>query len=217
MGMLTRRNVNALLAWAGQHGRRPPWRSTSDAYRLGVAEVLLQKTKATDATPVWLTVVTAYRSPKALAAAPITELLDIVKKLGLGNQRVLRLKQMANSMLAEHKTRKVAGLGPYGSAILALALGSEPNAAPVDGNIARVICRYLGLSFNRGEPRKKKEVQQAVMNLLSKCADAQGKLSLVYALVDLGDSVCKPHRPVCGVCPISKSCALTTLNTSKTP
>jgi A/G-specific adenine glycosylase len=206
--MLTKKNAEALLTWAGQHGRNVPWRSLTDAYRLGIAEVLLQKTKAVDAIPVWSALVTAYKTPKALASAPANELLTIVSKLGLGNQRVLRLKQMASSMLTKHKLQELAGLGSYGSAILALAQGSEPVTAPVDGNIARVVCRYLGLSFKRGEPRKKKEVHQAVMMLLGLFNQPTTKLCLVYALVDLGDSVCRPHNPSCGACPVSGSCAL---------
>lgn len=214
--MLTKTKTAALLKWAEQHGRKVPWRSVNDRYRLAVAEILLQKTKATDAIPVWTGLVEAYTKADALASATETELLAMVGKLGLGHQRVGRLKQMAESLLATRETQKLPGLGPYGCAVLALSQGSEPETIPVDGNIARVVCRYLGLSFERGEPRKKKEVQQAIPKLLKQCTDPQGKLALVYALVDLGDSVCRPNKPVCGDCPLAKSCALVRLNKTST-
>src|SRR5437870_5525558 len=121
--MLTKRKTTALLNWAMHHGRKAPWRSAKDSYRLGLAEILLQKTKAVDAIPVWTAIVAAYTTAGALASAAETELLAIVGKLGLGNQRVFRLKQMARSMSADHRIQKLAGLGPYGSAILALAKG----------------------------------------------------------------------------------------------
>lgn len=203
--MLTNKSLKALLNWEEKYGRTTPWRRLNEPYKLGVAEVLLQKTKAADVVSVWAELTTAYKTPNALSTAPAKQLLPIIRKLGLGNQRVSRLKSMANSILTGDK--KISGLGPYGSAVLALAQGVKAETVPVDGNIARVVCRYLSLSFTQGEPRKKKQVQQAVTSLLSACRGARRKLTLVYALVDLGDSVCKPHKPTCETCPISQSCA----------
>lgn len=199
--------AEALTRWAKTSGRRPLWRETADPYKLAVAEILLQKTKGHDVEPVWTRVVSAYPSPDALAVAADGDLHAMVAHLGLGNQRVQRLKSMAVAMRTGRTTQKLPSLGPYGSAVVALAEGREPETPPVDGNIARVICRYLGLEFERGEPRKKPEVKEAVSDLLRTQRGSVRQLRVVYALVDLGATVCTPAKPDCPACPLFRSCA----------
>jgi A/G-specific adenine glycosylase len=199
--------ADALLQWAAQAGRRPPWRSTQDGYALAVAEILLQKTKGADAEPVWQEVLARYPTPQTLANAGIEEVRQVIARLGLGTQRAARLKAMAKALSTSGTAGKVPGLGPYGSAVLALAQGREPVTPPVDGNIARVICRLFGFRFERGEPRKKPEVKQAVAALLATQQTPGRKLALVYALVDLGAAACTPNKPACAGCPVSPWCA----------
>lgn len=200
-----RRIASALTRWSTASGRCPPWRQTADPYKLGVAEILLQKTKGPDVEPIWARVLQAYPSAERLSQARDPELWAIVSPLGLGGQRVQRLKGMAEA-LAAGTDQRVPGLGPYGSAIVALAEGRDPEAPPVDGNIARVICRYFGMEFERGEPRKKQEVKQAVSALLATQRHPDGQLRIVYSLVDLGATVCTPAKPDCPACPLSRSC-----------
>jgi A/G-specific adenine glycosylase len=195
----------ALKRWGSRNQRRMPWRNESDVYHLAVAEILLQKTKASDVLPVWTAVLKAFPTPGSLANSDSRRLLMLVKHLGLGNQRVGRLKAMANSLAGTASTR-ISGLGPYGRGILVLATGGELKTAPVDGNISRFVCRLNGLTFSRGEPRKKPEVKKTVEQLLLVQNSAKQKLHLIYAIVDLGASVCKVGTPVCGDCPVSKWC-----------
>lgn len=100
----------------------------------------------------------------------------------------------------------VRGLGPYGQALTRLSLNLHPFTAPVDGGSARVISRYYGLAFARGEARKKPEVRAAVSALLSRSRSRTG-LATVLALVDLGAVVCKPRNPDCRRCPLRSGCA----------
>jgi A/G-specific adenine glycosylase len=113
---------------------------------------------------------------------------------------------MAQALQSKKDLQQIPGLGPYGRAIIGLATGRTIDKPPVDGNIARVMSRYYGFSFLRGEPRKKPEVIQAVGKMLSATSTSQ-KLASIYALVDIGDAVCKPRKPACGVCPFFDSCA----------
>lgn len=198
--------ASALRESVAQHGRRPSWRSLNDPYKLAVAEILLQKTKGGDAEPVWHSVVATYPDAESLTAAPDEELRQIVGHLGLGQQRVQRLKAMAFALAASEQQVKLPGLGPYGGAIIALAGGEKPADAPVDGNVARVICRVYDLVFERGEPRKKPEVKTAVMELLNTGTSPQEMLQVAYALVDLGALICLPHRPLCPQCPLRLGC-----------
>lgn len=194
--------LSELLAWGQKDGRAFPWRSTS-GYPLAVAEVLLQKTRGPAVAPVWESLIGAYPEPEALAHARVRSIEKIVAPLGLGKQRAARLSAMARAW--SDGVEPLPGLGPYGAGVLALA-GGCLGPVPVDGNIARVITRLFGLKFERGEPRKKREVIVQVQELIE-AADTTDRLPLVYALVDLGAVRCKPRNPECGECPLAGACA----------
>lgn len=193
-----------------EHGRKLPWRSTRDPYLLAVAEVLLQKTKGPDAARVWQCLVEMYPSACELADADPTAVRETVAGLGLGDQRTARLQALA-AALCQGARGKLPALGPYGSAITTLASGREPETQPVDGNVARVITRLYGLSFERGEPRKKPAVKNAVTAMLDTRQRAPDKLEVAYGLVDLGAAICTPHRPACERCPLSTWCVSATI------
>lgn len=197
----------AIAGWEMAEGRHLPWREATGVYPLALAEVLLQKTKAADVEPVWRTVVSRYPTATALAAAGSEDLRCLVAGLGLGHQRVERLQAMARALSMEPVPDRVPGLGPYGSAVVALAAGLAPSSPPVDGNVARVICRLLGLSFERGEPRKKPEVKAAVSELLATQPGRAEQLVIAYGLVDLGATLCTPHHPDHEGCPLAPWCA----------
>lgn len=199
--------ATALREWGLRYGRTTSWRLGSSQYGLAAAEILLQKTKAQDAESVWQQLIASYPTACALAAAAPHAVEQIVAELGLRTQRTARLQSMATVLCQGNSTGKVPGLGPYGSAILALNAGHEPTAPPVDGNIARVVSRVGGLTFERGEPRKKQSVKAAVSALLATATCPADKLAIVYALVDLGATVCKPGVAGCQLCPLSPNCA----------
>ena len=201
--------VAKLVRWGRSNGRNLAWRRTKDPFELLVAEVLLQKTKASDAEAVWTRVLRRFPTPSSLAGARDSDLRPIVEPLGLGQQRVRRLCAMA-ICVASHgyaAEQKIDGIGPYGAAVLSLTLGREAETLPVDGNVARIVCRYFGLTFERGEPRKKREVHDLVESLLATQDGSQDKLELTYALVDLGNAVCTPRKPGCHACPLADGCA----------
>lgn len=194
----------ALADWYASHGRRPVWRGRASRYQTAIAEVLLQKTKGGDAEPVWAQIMSRYPTVSSLAEATEHELLPLLSPLGLGRQRTKRLLSVAAALT--RGSAVLPGLGPYGSAVVALSQGEEPNATPVDGNVARVVCRLRGLEFERGEPRKKPEVKAAVRALMDTRDSAASQLETVLGLVDLGALVCTPTRPLCRVCPLSTWC-----------
>ncbi len=208
--------ADAAVCWAMAHGRQTPWRVTANTYRLAVAEILLQKTKGQDAEPVWRAVISAYPTAESLASATDQDLHRIVSQLGLGTQRVDRLRKMAAALVTKGTNTKLPGLGPYGSAVVALTAGFDSPVPPVDGNIARVICRVFGLTFQRGEPRKKPEVKQAVACLLGSRKHPRDKLQVAYALVDLGATICTPLRPSCTNCPVVRWCLFGSGRTAET-
>ena len=195
--------IDLLLRWGREFGRSFPWRSER-GFRLAVAEVLLQKTRGAAVEPVWRALLRAYPDARSLAGADRSDVERIVGALGLGKQRAGRLIAVAQSCSQPAETAST-GLGPYGQGVVRLANGELPEVAPVDGNVARVVSRLHGWTFERGEPRKKREVHQAVMELLGG-ALPRDRMETFYALVDIGATVCFPQRPRCQSCPLSGTC-----------
>ncbi len=192
-------------------GRSFPWRDSKDSYRLAVAEVLLQKTKAPDAEPVWSAVIERYPTAIELDRADPDDVHAVVASLGLGLQRTARLQRAARAIVSNEATPR---LGPYGDAMVAMTLGNPIESVPIDGNVARVVQRLLGLKWDRGEPRKKPEVLAGARTLLEASGDGAGRLRFMYGLLDFGATVCTARRPQCAACPLASAC-VTHLSTAR--
>ena len=91
------------------------------------------------------------------------------------------------------------GIGNYtANAILAIAFNKP--YIPLDGNIERVLKRYLYL-------KKDKEIQKD--NLVKKkiiFGTTLRSSDYAQALMELGALICKPSNPICVQCPIRKNC-----------
>ena len=91
------------------------------------------------------------------------------------------------------------GIGNYtASAILSIAFNKP--YIPLDGNIERVLKRYLYL-------KKEKDIQKS--NLIKKKSvfgTSSRSSDYAQALMELGALICKPINPLCNQCPISKKC-----------
>jgi A/G-specific adenine glycosylase len=142
-----------VLSWFQKQGRRLPWRRTRDPYKVLVAEIMLQKTKAQQVEKVFPSFLKKYPDLPSLAKAKKPELRALMKPLGL-SYRAERLLSIAReiekkfggeipktpSQLAELK-----GVGKYiGNAVACFAFG-EPLLA-VDRNVERVVKRVFGRS-----------------------------------------------------------------------
>lgn len=196
-----------MLEWSASNGRRYPWRGATNIYRLAVAEVLLQKTSADAVLPVWSDLMSRYPNPSDLLSDSPENVKRRIEGLGLGNQRQVRLRAVASALETGNSPLEIEGLGSYGKAILALSVDVRPLEAPVDGNIARVIRRFYQLHFEQGEPRKKPELRARVQAWMDELHDNKSRLALIFALVDLGHSVCRPSAARCTECPLREGCA----------
>ncbi len=206
-----KRIVARTLAWWDRHRRTLPWRAepgeTPDPYRVWLSEVLLQQTTAQAATPYYQAFVAKWPRVDDLAAAPIEAVMSAFAGLGYYS-RARNLHACAKEIAGrggifpseEAHLRALPGVGVYtAAAVAAIAFGRQ--TAPVDGNIARILARLLGLE----EPiaRARSEIATAARAL----APSQRAGDFAQALMDIGATLCRPRNPACGPCPLAPDCA----------
>jgi methyl-CpG-binding domain protein 4 len=71
----------------------------NDPFQLLIAVVFLNKTKGVHALPVFFALMEQYPTPQALAAAPLKEIVETIRHLGLQNQRAKKLKGIAQTWI----------------------------------------------------------------------------------------------------------------------
>lgn len=187
-----------VLPWRSPPGAPPP-----DPYRVWLSEVMLQQTSVAAVAPRFDRFVRRWPTVEALAAASDEHVLR--EWAGLGYYaRARNLIACAREVASrggfpgtEAELRRLPGIGDYtAAAIAAIAFGSH--AVVIDSNIERVTARLNGLQ----QPTKA-QIRQAVTAL----TPAQGAGDFAQAMMDLGATICRPRRPLCGNCPLRSSCA----------
>jgi A/G-specific adenine glycosylase len=94
------------------------------------------------------------------------------------------------------------GVGPYVGAIVASRL-SGAKVVLIDTNSVRIATRALGVHPTTKDPRRERQVIEAVGELLGGPASADDW----FAVIDLAHQVCRPRDPDCAACPIQAACA----------
>ena len=206
--------VRALLDWYDAHARDLPWRvgpksgGTADPYHVWLSEIMLQQTTVTAVKPYFEKFLTLFPTVAALAAADDEAVMAAWAGLGYYS-RARNLLKCARLVSAEHGgrfpdtedgLRALPGIGPYTAAAIAAIAFNRP-AAPVDGNIERVLARLFALT----EPLPGLKAVVKAQNETLVPADRPGDFA--QAMMDLGATVCTPKRPACALCPWTAQCA----------
>ena len=139
-----------LLAWYQKNGRNLPWREDADPYKIWVSEIILQQTRVVQGLSYYLRFMSRFPNVAVLAAADESEVLKYWEGLGYYS-RARNLHQAAQQIVAQgafpntfEEIRKLKGIGDYTAAAIASFAFGLPHAV-VDGNVYRVLSRYLGL------------------------------------------------------------------------
>lgn len=181
---------------------------------------MLQQTRVSTVIPYFKTWISKWPTVQDLAKANPDEVLSVWKGLGYYS-RATRLHQGAQEMINKNpkycpipsgaeELQKFPGIGRYtAGAISSIAFGE---AEPVlDGNVARVLSRQLGLYVDVKDKKSTDFLWMAADSLVKHVSGFPGtKKSAVpgqwnQALMELGSTVCTP-RPKCDECPIQKTC-----------
>lgn len=198
-----------LLVWYRANRRDFPWRRGRDAYRIWVAEIMLQQTRIAAVLPYYERFLARFPDVTALARARETEVLKFWAGLGYYS-RARNLHRAAKQIVREHggkfpvaheKALALPGIGRYTAAAI-LSIAYDVPLAAVDGNIARVLARVFAIRGDLRAPRNWQRLGKIAGQLL--VPDAPGDWN--QALMELGETVCAPRSPNCAACPIAREC-----------
>ncbi len=199
-----------IVQWQTTHGRHDlPWQRTRDPYRIWLSEVMLQQTQVATVRPYFERFVARFPDVHALAAASSDDVLAAWSGLGYYG-RARNLHRAAQIVVRQHGGRFPAssdalaalpGIGcSTAAAIAALAFGER--AAILDGNVKRVLTRWLGFDADLSQPVAERELWAHATALLPET----GIEAYTQGLMDLGATVCT-RTPSCLLCPVSDDCA----------
>ncbi len=201
--------ASALLVWFAQHRRPLPWRRRPTPYRTWIAEVLLQQTRVAQAAPYFERFVGEFPTVRALADAPLERVLKVWQ--GAGYYARARNLSAAARLLARERNgelpstvaglEELPGVGPYiARAIAAIAFG-VPTVA-LEANGLRVGARWIRASgdVRRGPVRRR--IEAALATALG--TNPPGPFN--EAVMELGETICRPVAPQCERCPVAFGC-----------
>ena len=201
-----------LLDWYGRHARALPWRAGKgrkpDPYHVWLSEIMCQQTTVAAAGPYFTKFLQKWPDIHAMAKAPIE---DIMKEwAGLGYYARARNLHACAKVVSkglkgqfpdsQKALKDLPGIGDYTSAAIMAIVHNYP-ATVVDGNVERVVARYL--SVEDPLPASKPLLKQLAGQFF-KNAERPGDLA--QAFMDLGATICIPKAPRCGLCPVAKHC-----------
>lgn len=198
-----------LLNWYQKNKRDLPWRKTTDAYIIWLSEIILQQTRVEQGRPYFNRFLEKYPTVTDFAAATEDEILKLWQGLGYYSRGRNMLKTAR--LVQEHyngafptsydQLVKLTGIGEYTAAAISSFSSNEAKAV-VDGNVYRVLARYLGIDAPINSTKGKKIFQEAANDLLNKKAPGTHN----QAMMEFGAIICKPKNPACGICPVRTGC-----------
>ena len=203
--------TNKILNWYDINKRSLPWRKKTSLkkkqYYTLVSEFMLQQTQVSTVIPYFNQFIKNIPDLETLAKYDSRKLIKLWEGLGYYS-RVRNLKKTAKLIIYDFnkklpsnfiELKSLPGIGDYtASAISAIAFNKP--LIPLDGNIERVLKRYLYL-------KKEKQIQKD--NLIKKkeiFGTSKRSSDYAQALMELGALICKPSNPLCDKCPISRNC-----------
>ncbi len=171
---------------------------------------MLQQTQVKTVIPYWERWMRELPTVRFLAAADSDRVLSLWEGLGYYS-RARNLQKSAREIVARHRgvfpsdfyqILDLPGIGRYTAGAIASIAFGQP-APIVDGNVARVLCRWLGL---RGDPKTNPTRDLLWENAAALVKASTDPSALNQGLMELGATICLPRVPLCGQCPVASGC-----------
>jgi A/G-specific adenine glycosylase len=170
---------------------------------------MLQQTQVKTVIPFYLNFLKTFPTVEELAKADSNTVLKAWEGLGY-YARARNLHRSAKIIIEENSGRipddkesflKLPGVGEYiASAVLSIAFGHAH--AVVDGNVKRVLARFLQIDSPVNQSHQHKIFKQEATRLMGEADPA----IFNQAVMELGAMICSPKNPACKDCPIDQDC-----------
>ena len=187
-----------------------PWRKDYIPYHVLLSEMMLQQTQVVTALPYYHRWLKKWPDWQSLAQAQEAEVIKMWEGLGY-YQRARRLLELAQTVASQYQGQlpsdesalsNLPGFGPYTVAAVS-AIAFNQVAFPIDGNVRRVLSRFLGNALASPSKEQDEIFNELMMPAFKK---VEKRRDLAQAMMELGALVCTPKKPLCGDCPLQKDC-----------
>ena len=201
--------VRAVRRWYRSHGRKLPWRGSTDAYRVLLSEIMLQQTQVARVLEKFPLFLRRFPTLATLARAPLRDVTIAWRGMGYNN-RAVRLHALARTLTHDHRAGLpnsvrelilLPGIGRYTAHALLCAVHGK-SVPLVDINIRRLYSRLLYRMRTLSELREEREI----WNVAGLMVPSRRAYDWNQALMDLGATICTARHPVCGECPVARFC-----------
>lgn len=198
-----------IIGWYHRNKRDLPWRRTGDPYKIWLSEIILQQTRVEQGIGYYRKFVAKYPTIQKLADASEGNILKMWQGLGYYS-RARNLHHAAKDVVKRFKGKfpveypdilSLKGIGVYTASAIA-SFAYHQKHAVVDGNVFRVLSRYLGIPTPINSIPAKKEFSDAALMLMGD----HSPHDFNQAIMEFGALQCKPANPSCGSCPLNGSC-----------
>ena len=197
-----------LLTWFDQHGRHDlPWQVVDDPYKVWVSEIMLQQTQVKTVLTYFERFMQRFPTVADLGQAEWNDVAPYWA--GLGYYARARNLHKAAGIVAAQGTFpqtlaewiELPGIGPSTAGAL-MSLGLRQYGVIMDGNVKRVLSRYLVLEGDSTSSAFIKNIWQIAADFtpLERTHDYN------QAIMDLGATICTPKKPLCLYCPMQSDC-----------
>lgn len=179
--------------------------SNNTPFQVLIATVLSQRTKDANTGKAAEALFLRYKTPKALAKAPLREIEKLIKAAGFFRVKARRIREIAGIIDEKYNgklpcTRKeledLPGVGPKTSACT-MVYGFGKPAICVDVHVHRISNR-LGLVC----AKTPEETEAALETVVPKIY----WLKLNHSMVRFGQKICLPRNPRHAECALRKQC-----------
>jgi A/G-specific adenine glycosylase len=201
-----------LIDWQAHHGRHDlPWQGTRDPYRVWLSEIMLQQTQVRTVLNYYPRFLAHFPDVSALAHASQAEVLALWSGMGYYSRarnlhrcaQVIATQWQGHFPTRQADLAQLPGIGPSTAAAIA-AFCFHERVSILDGNVQRVLTRYLGFDQDLAIASAKRNLWAIAQTLLPTLeADMP---PYTQGLMDLGALVCTRANPHCSDCPLQAQC-----------
>lgn len=198
-----------LLAWYHTNRRDLPWRHTREPYHVWLSEVILQQTRVDQGLAYYYKFLELFPTVHDLASASEDQVLKAWQGLGYYS-RARNLHATAKHVVSEldgkfptsaAELQLLKGVGEYTAAAIASFCYGEV-VPVVDGNVLRVVSRFLGIEEPIDKPGGRIQVLEALRQWIP--GDAPDLFN--QAIMEFGAIHCTPKNAGCDTCVFMHSC-----------